>query len=118
MSHLSADFISEMKQKLEEEKLKLEGQLESFAKKDKHEESDYDTSFPEYGSTEEDNAAEVASYDSSLSVEHNLESHLADVNGALKRIEDDTYGICLKTGKPISENRLRALPSAKFALEK
>jgi RNA polymerase-binding transcription factor DksA len=34
------------------------------------------------------------------------------VDAALKRIEDDSYGICVSCGDPISEERLDAVPQA------
>jgi len=35
---------------------------------------------------------------------------------ALARIENGTYGICEKTGKLISEARLKAMPTARFSI--
>ena len=42
---------------------------------------------------------------------------LAEVDEALARIQDQSYGICLGTGKPIGMPRLRAIPWAKFSVE-
>jgi len=42
---------------------------------------------------------------------------LQRIEDALKRIEDGTYGICLGTGKPIKEARLKAIPYAEYCLE-
>ncbi|MCR5732013.1 MAG: TraR/DksA C4-type zinc finger protein [Sphaerochaetaceae bacterium] len=39
-------------------------------------------------------------------------NRLTAVENALKRISENKYGICLKCGKKIPEERLRALPSA------
>lgn len=36
--------------------------------------------------------------------------HLADVDAALERLREGTYGICIKTGKPIPDADLRAVP--------
>lgn len=38
------------------------------------------------------------------------EAELAEVNAALQRIRDGSYGICEVTGRPISAARLRAIP--------
>ncbi len=38
------------------------------------------------------------------------EAELAEVEAALGRLRDGTYGICQHTGRPISAARLRALP--------
>jgi len=42
---------------------------------------------------------------------------LQEIDEALQRIEDGTYGICQGTGKPISKARLRARPWAKYCIE-
>jgi len=42
---------------------------------------------------------------------------LKKIDAALKRIEEGTYGICLGTGKPISLERLKALPYAEYCRE-
>lgn len=42
---------------------------------------------------------------------------LREINAALGRIEDRTYGICLGTGEPIPKARLNAKPWAKYTVE-
>ena len=51
---------------------------------------------------------------STLSAEQDA---LYEINAALARIADGSYGICEVTGKPIPEARLRALPWTRFARE-
>jgi len=42
---------------------------------------------------------------------------LGEINEALARIEDGTFGICMGTGKPIGKARLTARPWAKYCIE-
>ena len=42
----------------------------------------------------------------------NQQSLLAEVEAALKRIDDGAYGRCVECGKPIPDKRLEALPWA------
>jgi RNA polymerase-binding transcription factor DksA len=42
---------------------------------------------------------------------------LYEIEAALKRIEDGTYGICELTGEPIPWERLEAIPWTRFSLE-
>lgn len=42
---------------------------------------------------------------------------LREIQDALRRIEDGTYGICQGTGNPIPKVRLEAVPWAKYSLE-
>lgn len=42
----------------------------------------------------------------------NEQALLTEVLGALKRIDEGTYGLCVNCGQPIPEKRLEALPWA------
>jgi len=42
---------------------------------------------------------------------------LKEINHALAKIQDGSYGICEGTGKPISKARLEAQPWAKYSIE-
>ncbi len=46
------------------------------------------------------------------SILQNLRHLLADVEEALKRLQEGTYGRCLSCGQPIPEQRLEAIPWA------
>jgi DnaK suppressor protein len=39
---------------------------------------------------------------------------VADIDQALLRIDEGTYGTCARCGKPIDERRLDALPTARY----
>jgi DnaK suppressor protein len=41
---------------------------------------------------------------------------LTEIDGALSRIEDGTYGICEGNGEPILRERLRAIPWARYCV--
>lgn len=43
------------------------------------------------------------------------EVELTEIDAALCRIELGTYGVCERTGRPISKARLRAIPWTRFA---
>ncbi|GCE12941.1 TraR/DksA family transcriptional regulator [Tengunoibacter tsumagoiensis] len=47
----------------------------------------------------------------------NDQALLSEINTALKRIEDGTYGKCIECGKVIPEKRLEALPWALRCIE-
>lgn len=42
---------------------------------------------------------------------------IKEIDAALQRIEDGTFGACELTGKPISEDRLAELPWARYSIE-
>jgi len=39
---------------------------------------------------------------------------VADIDQALLRIKEGTYGMCARCGKPIDERRLEAMPTARY----
>ncbi len=45
------------------------------------------------------------------------EKFIRDLNNALLRIENKTYGICRKTGKLINKERLKLVPHATLSIE-
>jgi RNA polymerase-binding protein DksA len=45
-----------------------------------------------------------------LSIENNVRDLLQKIERALKRVEDGTYGMCERCGKPIEKARIKALP--------
>jgi DnaK suppressor protein len=42
---------------------------------------------------------------------------VADIDQALLRIKEGSYGICARCGKPIDERRLEALPAARYGAD-
>lgn len=61
----------------------------------------------------------TATYDRELDegLEEGARQIIEDVDAALKRIDDGTYGDCAVCGKPIGEERLRALPWASLCID-
>ena len=111
-SPYSQEFLNEMKQVLLDRRGKIEKQLQGFAQADPNQKFNYNSNFPEFGDKEDENAAEVAAFESNLSLEETLEQSIEMINKALKKIENGTYGICEKPGEPIGEARLRIMPTA------
>ncbi len=105
-------ILEQIKKNLAEEKARLEKELGGFATKDKTVADNYQSKFPSYGDSEDENAAEVADYSDNLSLEHTLEMQLRDVNQALEAIANDKYGICKYCKQPIEEARLVARPTS------
>jgi RNA polymerase-binding transcription factor len=45
-----------------------------------------------------------------LSIENNVRDLLQKIDRALKRVDEGTYGLCERCGKPIEKARIKALP--------
>jgi DnaK suppressor protein len=106
-----------LKQRLEEIKKELEEELSTFATKEKKGD-DWNTRFPAGENCDdiECETDEVEEYENLLPVEHALELRLKDVNEALERIGEGTYGICDNCHEEIGIDRLEAAPEAKTCI--
>ena len=83
------------------------------------------------GETEQESVSELSSVDQhqadmgtetferekDLSILENVEAELADVEHALRRLDDGTYGTCEACGQPIDDARLEAMPAARLCRE-
>ena len=52
-----------------------------------------------------------------LSLENNIRDLLEKIDKALERMNNGTYGICERCGKPIEKARLKALPYANLCIK-
>jgi len=64
-----------------------------------------------------DTATETYDRELDYTLEENAEHILADIDAALKRIEDGTYGICTNRGEQIPPERLEARPYATLCID-
>jgi RNA polymerase-binding protein DksA len=114
---LSTSFIKEMERVLLAEKERFTKERSSVAHKDPAEAGAFKARFPNYGDDEEENAMEVADYAANLSIEQSLTKLLRDIDAALARIKDGTYGICKYCHNPIEEKRLSIRPTSSSCVE-
>lgn len=104
--------LEQIKEKLLQEKQELTKELNTFAKKNDKLDNEYETKFPDYGEHEDENAAEVADFESDLYLEKTMEQSLKKIDQALINIEKGTYGLCEECGKKIDPARCLAFPTA------
>ena len=64
-----------------------------------------------------DVGSDVFEQDFTLGMAETERNLLNEIDAALLRIQDKTYGVCQSTGKPIPKARLQAKPWAKFTVE-
>lgn len=51
------------------------------------------------------------------SILEHVDAQLTDVDRALARLENGSYGTCEACGRPIDEDRLRARPATRFCID-
>jgi RNA polymerase-binding transcription factor DksA len=109
-SQLDASTLSELRRRLEEEATRLKGLLDVSSVPD-HLDGTNDAlaNDPEdFG----DMGQDITTADTELALSANDRQLLAQVEHALQRMGDGTYGLSEVSGKPIPVERLEALPWA------
>ncbi len=101
----SAKELTEFKEQLLEKKTHLikeiQGKEEELTSSDKDEVGDM-----------ADLATELIERELNMSLSEGDRARLEEINAALDRIKDKTYGICVDTGEVINKQRLKAVPEA------
>ncbi|HET6948441.1 MAG TPA: TraR/DksA C4-type zinc finger protein [bacterium] len=114
---LSRKELSEFRRLLEDERVRLLEELEAM---EEHTPEVEDQVGMDIGGGYDEDLADVASStferEKGLALESSVQQMLAQVEEALGRIEDGTYGICQRCGDPIDIARLRVLPFATLCI--
>lgn len=69
-----------------------------------------------FGKREEE-ATESFEFEKRLALEKQTREHLAEVDHALEKFEEGTYGLCDSCQKPIAPERLEVLPEASLCVD-
>jgi DnaK suppressor protein len=102
-----------LRSRLESERKRLLGELEQL--KSTIRPADERREGSPFGKREEE-ATESFELEKRLSLERRIRGQLAEVEHALQKFEDGTYGKCDHCGQPIDPARLEALPQASLCL--
>ena len=62
-------------------------------------------------------ASQVFEQQRDLALRDRNEQHLAEVEAAIARLDDGTYGACTRCGRPLAPERLEALPLAAHCID-
>ncbi len=72
---------------------------------------------PTTGNHMADDATDVAEQAKALALRRHLEGMLKEIERAIARAERGTYGLCERCGRPIAEERLKAMPWATLCID-
>jgi len=103
-----------LRARLESEQKRLNGELEQL--KSSVRPADERREGSPFGKREEE-ATESFELERRLTLEKRLRDQLADVEHALQKFKDGSYGLCDNCGKPIDPARMEALPHASLCLD-
>ena len=107
------------RQRLAEERERLDGVRSTFDAEGLTEQSETDSigELSSYDQHQADMGTETFEREKDLSILEQVEAELADVEHALRRLDEGTYGRCEACGHDIGDERLAAVPAARFCLE-
>jgi RNA polymerase-binding transcription factor DksA len=110
---MKKERVNYFKEKLLKEKAALEEELNSIGRQDPNGDWSVVPLSQEGAEPDEaDQADFVEDFESRIGRLGSLETKYVQIIDALKRVEDGTYGRCLKSGALIEEDRLEANPAA------
>ncbi len=107
--------IDLLKQKLEQEKLNLESEMEGIGRRNPLVPNDWEPTLAVEGSESDliDHASTAMDRENTRAIFADLEARYDSVLAALTRVEKGTYGVCGACGAAIDEARLAADPAAR-----
>lgn len=113
---MDADQIRE---RLDAERERLQGIKDDFAEEHLTDETEQSRlgELSDYDQHQADTGTETFDRERDLSILREVEAELADVEHALQRLDDGSYGTCEACGKEIPDERLEALPATRFCLQ-
>lgn len=119
MSHLSDNQLSTLKKMLLEKKEELEHHLYPVDE-DNNSVDSLRASTGELSSVDNhpaDVGTETFERSRDMAIDSNLAEEYAEVEAALKRMEDGTYGVCLASNENIPYERLEAIPHTAYTVQ-
>jgi DnaK suppressor protein len=108
------EFIEKQRARLEELRAELSQMVEGL-QEDQRYRAEEEEDFTEHDSG--DMSRSLFTREMDTTVGQTLERRLQNVERALQKIEEGTYGICEDTGEPIPKGRLEAVPEAIYTVE-
>ncbi|MEK7178882.1 MAG: TraR/DksA C4-type zinc finger protein [Patescibacteria group bacterium] len=113
---MDKETLKKLKTKLEEEKQLLVKELGTLGAKNPDLPGDWEATPEPNGAQDPDRNVQADRYEEfeeRSGIEAELENRLTDVNRALQKVEQETYGVCEVSGERIEEDRLNANPAAR-----
>jgi len=112
LSKFSKSELKEFEDLLKSKQEKLQGQIQDITDQLK---AMSDNGTNEFSLDDSSSQIQQKEYLHNLKFRH--QKHLRDIENALIRISNQTYGVCMITGKMIDKKRLMAVPTTTKSME-
>lgn len=116
LGSLSPMDAEQARERLGQERERLEGLRHEYDSLHEASEDDAMHELSHYDQHQADTGTETFDRERDFSILEEIEGELADVEHALQRLDEGTYGTCEACGSAIPDERLEALPATRFCL--
>jgi RNA polymerase-binding protein DksA len=115
--HLSKDQIKAFRQLLITERVKLADEIKTIAKDATTSPREASGDLSAYTVHMADMAADTYDRELSMNLVSSEQEILYQIDDALKRLEDGSFGVCQQCGNTIAMSRLKAVPYASMCID-
>ena len=109
-AELTKEQLKQFRELLLEERAKVAGEIKSIAKDASKNPRDASGDLSAYTIHMADMSADTYERELAMNIASTEQEVLYQIDEALKRLDDGTFGICLQCSKPITLSRLKAVP--------
>ena len=113
---LTKPQLKEFRQRLLQERAKVAGEIRSIVEETKKSPREASGDLSGYTIHMADMAADTYDRELSMNLVSSEQEVLYQIDDALKRIDEGTYGICQQCNNPITLTRLKAVPYAAMCI--
>jgi RNA polymerase-binding protein DksA len=114
---MNAKKQEKLRKQLEERRADIESNVASMADEIRSIGVDQDDENGSLGNHIADDGSNVSEAERLVTISEDFHLLLGQINTALERMEEGTYGTCLRCGNPIGEERLEAFPYVAYCIE-
>ena len=116
MAALSKDQVKQLRQLLITERVKLAEEIKTIAREASTSPRDASGDLSAYTVHMADMAADTYDRELSMNIASSEQELLYQIDDALKRLDDGSYGVCQQCNQPIAMSRLKAVPYASMCI--
>ena len=105
------------RRRLEEERTRLQGIRDDLHRERDEAVSDTGGELSSFDQHPGDSGTETFEMEKNVSLLEQVDDELREIEAAFQRLERGEYGTCQACGRPIGDERLEAMPAARFCIE-
>jgi RNA polymerase-binding transcription factor DksA len=105
------------RKRLDEERTRLQGIRDDLRREQEEATSETGGELSSFDQHPGDIGTETFEMEKNVSLLEQVEDELQEIEAAFERLERGGYGTCQACGRPIGDERLEAMPAARFCVE-